>query len=63
VLRRQFANVAIVRFDAPMFFANVKHFEEMLAQIARRDPRPFAIVVDCSAITSWYGICTERCRS
>lgn len=73
--RMKFANVAIVRFDAPLFFANVKHFEEMIAQFARREPRyyflfcfiffeinnelikrqytrPFAIVIDCSAITS-----------
>jgi hypothetical protein len=31
----QFEGVTILRFDAPLFFANVKHFEQMLAQRAR----------------------------
>ena len=41
----------IYRFDAPLFFANVKSFRDEITAVARRDPPPQWIVVAAEPIT------------
>jgi MFS superfamily sulfate permease-like transporter len=44
-------SIIIYRFDAPLFFANARTFNEQVRGLVRRDPAPRAIVVAAAAIT------------
>jgi MFS superfamily sulfate permease-like transporter len=48
---RQLPGLVIYRFDAPLFFANVKSFRDEITTVARRDPSPQWIVVAAEPIT------------
>jgi MFS superfamily sulfate permease-like transporter len=41
----------ILRFDAPLFFANARTFREQIQAVARSEPRPSWIVVAAEPIT------------
>ncbi|HSO14871.1 MAG TPA: sulfate permease [Arthrobacter sp.] len=43
--------LVIYRFDAPLFFANVRPFRENIRRLARTDPRPRWIVIAAEPIT------------
>jgi MFS superfamily sulfate permease-like transporter len=48
---RQLPGLVIYRFDAPLFFANVKSFRDEITAVARQDPPPRWIVVAAEPIT------------
>ena len=48
---RLLPGLVIYRFDAPLFFANVKSFRDEITALARSDPRPRWIVVAAEPIT------------
>ena len=48
---RLLAGLVIYRFDAPLFFANVKSFRDEITALARTDPGPRWIVVAAEPIT------------
>jgi high affinity sulfate transporter 1 len=48
---RQLPGLVIYRFDAPLFFANVKSFRDEITAVARRDPPPQWIVLAAEPIT------------
>jgi high affinity sulfate transporter 1 len=48
---RQLPGLVIYRFDAPLFFANVKSFRDEITALARTDPGPRWIVVAAEPIT------------
>jgi MFS superfamily sulfate permease-like transporter len=48
---RQLPGLVIYRFDAPLFFANVKSFRDEITTVARREPAPRWIVVAAEPIT------------
>jgi high affinity sulfate transporter 1 len=48
---RQLPGPVIYRFDAPLFFANVKSFRDEITAVARRAPSPRWIVVAAEPIT------------
>ena len=41
----------IIRFDAPLFFANARSFREQIQAVARSEPRPSWIIVAAEPIT------------
>jgi high affinity sulfate transporter 1 len=48
---RLLAGLVIYRFDAPLFFANVKSFRDAITALARSDPEPRWILVAAEPIT------------
>jgi high affinity sulfate transporter 1 len=47
----ELAGLVIVRFDAPLFFANARTFREEIRHLSHADPRPRWIVVAAEPIT------------
>ena len=48
---RQLPGLVIYRFDAPLFFANVKTFRDQVRQLARAGPPPSWIVIAAEPVT------------
>jgi high affinity sulfate transporter 1 len=48
---RQLPGFVIYRFDAPLFFANVKTFRDQVRRLARADPPPSWIVIAAEPVT------------
>ncbi|MFD6675152.1 SulP family inorganic anion transporter [Rhodococcus zopfii] len=48
---RHLPGLAIYRFDAPLFFANVKTFRDNVRRLARTDPKPRWILIAAEPIT------------
>jgi MFS superfamily sulfate permease-like transporter len=48
---RQLPGLVIYRFDAPLFFANVKTFRDQVRRLARADPPPSWIVIAAEPVT------------
>ncbi|WP_138998564.1 SulP family inorganic anion transporter [Rhodococcus zopfii] len=48
---RHLPGLAIYRFDAPLFFANVKTFRDNVRSLARTDPKPRWILIAAEPIT------------
>lgn len=48
---RHLVGLEIYRFDAPLFFANVKTFRDNVRRLARQDPKPRWILVAAEPIT------------
>ena len=48
---QQLPGLLIYRFDAPLFFANVKTFRDQVRRLARYDPAPTWIVIAAEPIT------------
>ena len=48
---RQLPGLVIYRFDAPLFFANVKTFRDQVRRLARADPTPGWIVIAAEPVT------------
>ena len=48
---RQLPGLVIYRFDAPLFFANVKTFRDEVRRLARADPPPSWIVIAAEPVT------------
>jgi high affinity sulfate transporter 1 len=48
---RQLPGLVIYRFDAPLFFANVKTFRDEVRRLARTDPPPSWIVIAAEPVT------------
>ncbi|MGZ6708321.1 MAG: SulP family inorganic anion transporter [Solirubrobacteraceae bacterium] len=47
----QIPGLVIFRFDAPLFFANVRTFRDQIRRLARADPRPRWILIAAEPIT------------
>jgi high affinity sulfate transporter 1 len=47
----QLPGLVIVRFDAPLFFANARTFRDQIRRLAAADPRPSWIVIAAEPIT------------
>ena len=48
---RRLPGLVIYRFDAPLFFANVKTFRDQVRRLARADPPPSWIVIAAEPVT------------
>jgi MFS superfamily sulfate permease-like transporter len=48
---RQLPGLVIYRFDAPLFFANVKTFRDKVRHLARAEPKPHWIVIAAEPVT------------